>query len=135
MKAEFGIVVPAERISVADAVARRPGFVTHGMLDPNRRSDPDNTKTGEAFPWDEFFGYFRAEMGAPITALSQEDQDIMYLDIVREIYEAHGRGGPKDRRAMHIWAFDLAANAGNLNSVARQTEIIDYIDYKLGGGK
>lgn len=44
-----GVRIPAKRISAAQARARKEGFVTHGEMDPGRRSDP-----GPMFPWAMF---------------------------------------------------------------------------------
>jgi len=43
----FGI--PIRRISLAQAKAGAEGFIDHGRLDPERRTDP-----GAKFPWDRF---------------------------------------------------------------------------------
>lgn len=48
-----GIVIPARRITAAEARNRVPGFVTHALLDPGRRSDP-----GAMFPWDRFLARY-----------------------------------------------------------------------------
>ncbi len=69
VKATTGIVVPAKRITAAQARARIPGFVTHAELDPGRRSDP-----GAGFPWPEFLARF-----AQLTQTPQEDEDMTVL--------------------------------------------------------
>jgi len=51
---EHGVVVPAVRLTRAEAEARRPGFVAHADADPGRRSDP-----GPDFPWDLFLAVYR----------------------------------------------------------------------------
>lgn len=53
VKAETGVSVPARRITRAEYLARRPGFISHAELDPGRRSDP-----GDEFPWDQFLRLF-----------------------------------------------------------------------------
>jgi hypothetical protein len=53
----LGIVVPARRLTRAEALERRPGFVAHADADPARRTDP-----GDHFDWDRFFGLYRAAM-------------------------------------------------------------------------
>jgi hypothetical protein len=58
VKREYGITVPAERITRPQSEAGRPGFISHGERDPGRRSDP-----GEDFPWDLFLATFRKGMG------------------------------------------------------------------------
>lgn len=46
---ETGVFVPAEPITAAQYRRGEPGFISHGELDPGRRSDP-----GKEFPWDQF---------------------------------------------------------------------------------
>lgn len=53
LKEEYGITIPAKRITRAQAHAGKPGFLGHGDSDPGRRSDP-----GAAFDWDLFFAEF-----------------------------------------------------------------------------
>lgn len=53
LHARRGIVIPARRITEAQARARVPGFVAHAQLDPGRRSDP-----GEFFPWAQFLARY-----------------------------------------------------------------------------
>lgn len=56
-KAKTGIVVPARRISKAQALNKLPGFLAHGDSDPGRRFDP-----GPSFPWKKFLKYYEEEM-------------------------------------------------------------------------
>lgn len=58
IKVTHGITIPARRINVEDARRKIPGFATHGMLDPRRRTDPDGTNTGNNFPWEMFFSFY-----------------------------------------------------------------------------
>lgn len=67
VEATRGIVVPPRRITVEQAIAGVPGFVTHGMLDPARRSDPDGTRTGDGWEWDEFFHDYEIGGATPAT--------------------------------------------------------------------
>lgn len=60
LKEEHGITVPAVIISKAQSDAGRPGFISHALRDPSRRSDP-----GPTFPWQQFFAEFKAEMAPP----------------------------------------------------------------------
>lgn len=53
LHARNGTVIPARRITAAQARARVPGFVTHAELDPKRRTDP-----GASFPWDRFLARY-----------------------------------------------------------------------------
>lgn len=48
-----GIKIPAKRITADEARRKVPGFVSHGQLDPGRRTDP-----GEHFPWQMFLARF-----------------------------------------------------------------------------
>lgn len=57
VKATRGITVPADHITAKQYRDGVPGFVGHGQLDPDRRSDP-----GLEFPWDEFLAYYADEM-------------------------------------------------------------------------
>lgn len=56
-----GTVVPARRITAAQARNREPGFVTHAELDPGRRTDP-----GRAFPFDQFFAAYQEHDDMPL---------------------------------------------------------------------
>lgn len=53
-----GIVVPARRITRAEAMQGKPGFISHGEMDPGRRHDP-----GAGFPWSLFLTTYAALMG------------------------------------------------------------------------
>lgn len=53
--------IPVERVNKAEAAAGRRGIVSHGALDPGRRSDP-----GPAFPWDHFLNLVRNGPVAPL---------------------------------------------------------------------
>lgn len=57
LKQHYGITVPARRISLAQALRGERGFLAHADADPERRTDP-----GSTFPWDDFLGYYAAEM-------------------------------------------------------------------------
>lgn len=48
-----GVTVPARRISPTQYRSGFPGFISHGELDPGRRTDP-----GLDFPWDDFLTQF-----------------------------------------------------------------------------
>lgn len=79
-----GIVIPPRRITVAQARAKVPGFVTHGMLDPTRRTDPDATRTGDGWEWDAFFHDYETAGGTPGT----EDEMGDMLERIRAGYRA-----------------------------------------------
>jgi hypothetical protein len=63
LRARSGIIIPTRRLTAAQARARVPGFVTHALLDPGRRSDP-----GREFPWEQFFNRYLRHLGgvAPV---------------------------------------------------------------------
>ncbi|WP_019148767.1 N-acetylmuramoyl-L-alanine amidase [Timonella senegalensis] len=48
------ILIPAKHITRAQALARKPGFIGHGEMDPGRRSDP-----GKDFDWKYFLAEFK----------------------------------------------------------------------------
>lgn len=104
-----GIVVPPRRITVAQARAKVPGFVTHGMLDPGRRTDPDGTRTGDGWEWDEFFHDYEA--GA--TASAQEADMGDMLERIRHGYrDVRGRNYDPtvgDPEGWRHWCDRLAA--------------------------
>lgn len=54
LKAEHGVTVPAKLITREASDARQPGFITHALRDPARRSDP-----GVGFPMDRFLEAYK----------------------------------------------------------------------------
>lgn len=60
LHARNGTVIPARRITAAEARNRVPGFISHAELDPGRRTDP-----GAEFPWDTFLARY-AELVADL---------------------------------------------------------------------
>lgn len=76
--AKTGIVIPARRLTLKEALAGQPGFLAHGDADPARRSDP-GTKPHALFPWAEFFKYYTKEaadlLGGPTNQeLTMDDE-------------------------------------------------------------
>jgi hypothetical protein len=59
VRARRGIVIPARRVTVAQARAGVPGFIGHGELDPARRTDPTGPR--KVFPWDRFLAYYAGQ--------------------------------------------------------------------------
>jgi len=57
VRATTGIVVPAKRITLAQFNAGVPGFISHAMVDPDRRTDP-----GPLFSWEAFLNEFEKSM-------------------------------------------------------------------------
>lgn len=67
----YGITIPARKITQAQAMARVPGFVAHGTMDPGRRSDP-----GADFNWDLFLSHYSKTLsGATLTPVDTKDED------------------------------------------------------------
>jgi hypothetical protein len=58
VKAQYGITVPARRVTRAQSEQRVPGFISHAERDPGRRTDP-----GISFPWQFFLDEYRIAMG------------------------------------------------------------------------
>lgn len=104
-----GIVVPPRRITVAQARAKVPGFVTHGMLDPTRRTDPDGSRTGDEWEWDEFFHDYEMAGG---TLAEEVDMGDM-LERIRHGYrDVRGRKydpSVSDADGWRHWLESLAA--------------------------
>lgn len=48
------VIIPAKHITRSQALARKPGFIGHGEMDPGRRSDP-----GRDFDWKYFLAEFK----------------------------------------------------------------------------
>lgn len=56
-----GTIIPAKHLTRAQALAKKPGFIGHGEIDPGRRSDP-----GADFNWTLFFAEFTKRRDAKI---------------------------------------------------------------------
>lgn len=68
IRSEYGIVIPARRITRVQSTEGVPGFISHAERDPERRHDP-----GDGFPWDMYLDLYAEEMG------QREDNDDMGL--------------------------------------------------------
>lgn len=68
IKTEYGIVIPARRISRAESERRKPGFLSHAERDPARRTDP-----GRNFPWGQFLDDYAAFMAGAIPSTPEDD--------------------------------------------------------------
>lgn len=60
LRDQYGVTVPAVRITRAQALARVPGFIGHGEIDTGRRSDP-----GASFDWTLFLSAYAEAMALP----------------------------------------------------------------------
>lgn len=79
LESERGVAIPARRITSVHARARVPGFLSHGELDPGRRSDP-----GPGFPWDLFlaaYAWLRSPTPAPPPAPPPPNTDFGVFDM------------------------------------------------------
>lgn len=72
--AKKGIVVPARRITLAQALKGEPGFLAHGDADPKRRSDP-GTRAPHLFPWDQFLARYAHHAADLLGGPAQPDKD------------------------------------------------------------
>jgi len=73
---DYGITIPAERVTRPESENRRPGFISHGQRDPARRTDP-----GEDFPWTDFLARYKALTDPdtpPPPPVPTEDDDMAY---------------------------------------------------------
>jgi hypothetical protein len=59
VKSNYGILIPAKRVTRAESENRKPGFISHAERDPARRTDP-----GKLFPWTMFLNEYAREMGS-----------------------------------------------------------------------
>lgn len=115
VKSTYGIIVPASRISPAEYRAGKPGFISHGELDPTRRHDP-----GAMFPWEGFLS---------LVNIYQEDDDVadLYLTAFVTIAQAYryylGReGSPFEIGEWANTATDKSKLDGVINEIANSTE-------------
>lgn len=97
LKKNRGITVPAKRITRAQAMNGRPGFIGHGEMDPGRRTDP-----GAGFPWDLFLSTYAALMAgnkgsAPAAPEQNEDDDMPKLDDAVPLSAAAARTLGRDK--------------------------------------
>lgn len=74
VRAERGIIIPTRRLTAEQARNRVPGFVTHALLDPTRRTDP-----GSAFPWEQFFARYTYHLAGTTPAPTPEDDMAKFI--------------------------------------------------------
>lgn len=65
----YQIAIPVERINRDEYMAGVPGFISHGEIDPGRRSDP-----GPYFPWEYFLWLIKTRPApASVSTLTAEE--------------------------------------------------------------
>jgi len=104
-----GIIIPARRISATEYRNGVAGFIPHGDIDPNRRSDP-----GAEFPWDHFLDSYEEHMVA-INTPDDTDRPTRYTSItlddaraeLNNLYRAYTGTGPTAGE-LAAWTQDLA---------------------------
>jgi hypothetical protein len=119
-----GINIPALRITVDQARARVPGFISHAELDPERRTDP-----GAGFPWDQFLAAY-----AWLRNPSQEED--MLKDEQLTVHPSGDRTRPAEEApasSVVAWAHDSAGRAEAYSAAAaeRAAEVSVKIDTLL----
>ena len=104
-----GVLIPAHRITRAEYRAHLPGFIGHGDVDPNRRTDP-----GQHFPWQLFLARY-AELTSHLEVTDRQKErpmDNPYADECNEALQLltnagyytgkfDGWFGPKALDALH----------------------------------
>ncbi|MCP3991883.1 MAG: N-acetylmuramoyl-L-alanine amidase [Actinomycetia bacterium] len=128
VQSTVGVAVPAERITAAEYRSAKPGFISHGELDPGRRSDP-----GVDFPWSEFLALFQAEIRPTETpAMSSSPEASMLLHRamaeVDELYRAY-RGARPSLAERRTWGQDLAQRIYSTGDDPRTT--LAFIEFTL----
>lgn len=110
LQREYGITVPARRITLAQALDGERGFLAHGDADPDRRTDP-----GATFPWQQFLDDYAAIMAG-------EEDDVTPQEMRQELVRFFGQpvgdyldGKPMSRdEALHRSARFSGSNTNRL---------------------
>jgi len=114
--ARTGVVVPAKRITAEQYRAGAAGFVSHGELDPGRRSDPGN-KPGQ-FPWDQFLHRVAELTGPDSKDILDMDENRLRQIVGEEVNRAIGQTwllgaeGEKQYGSLRGWVAAIAAKLG-----------------------
>ena len=142
VESEIGIMVPAEQITADAYRAKAPGFISHGAIDPGRRSDP-----GSGFPWSRFLEMFAEEIQTMRPAADDEipedmDELIVLSDWtafdarqeVVEIYRRHrGNGvGAWTPSEIDLWMADIVDKIYHPTEQHNLVETFRYIHWALG---
>lgn len=107
-----GFHIPARRITAAQYRSGIAGFVSHGQLDPGRRTDP-----GDDFPWDRFLALYADELAKAVTPPVTEDPDTMIEDRIIKAFLDGGRD-PKLVGRDEVWGWRVEAiRTGRLDDV------------------
>lgn len=94
-----GVTVPIKRISRADALAKRPGFLAHGDTDPGRRTDP-----GVDFDWTYFFQRINHHLGRSTATGKPKPVPAKPAGYYTRVID--GQAGPYTWRALQEWLRD-----------------------------
>lgn len=113
VKKTRGIIVPARRITLAEYRAGEPGFISHGEVDPGRRSDP-----GSEFPWDSFLHHFAeaTQQETPMDEVKYLQTWLNSLDLEGEKLVVDGQRGPKTEARMAEVHHALVEPAADIHS-------------------
>lgn len=116
LRKEYGITVPAKRITRAQSEAGQAGFISHAERDPARRHDP-----GAGFPWDTFLRDFAEAMepakATPnITAALKSDTPEELRAALRRIMR---RAEPDAQAAATLWLRGITQREKGIAKIAR----------------
>ena len=128
MAASYGVTVPIERITGAQARAGKPGFCAHGDSGI-ARSDP-----GANFDWATFFKYIKEDLGS--ISPQGETEDDMFTEhnedqLSLTLEDAHRTRAVLDNIEEPLWAKVLRVNR-YVKSKTSDT-IYELVDGKLRG--
>jgi hypothetical protein len=126
--AQRGILVPARRITRDDSERRVPGFISHALRDPDRRTDP-----GATFPWGDFITYYAAIMRGDLeddvqltdrVNLHPSDANVQYTNTWTTV------GGILSSISYYgLWARNLGLkNAAKLDAITEAVKAIPGVD-------
>lgn len=120
LKQNYGITIPARKITRAQARAKVPGFLGHGTSDPGRRSDP-----GVDFDWALFFAEFSRLLGdvkpavkpaAPAKPVPKPAPGKSVASMASEVIAGkHGTGHTARQRSLGVTAATYAQVRAEVN--------------------
>lgn len=108
---EYGITVPARRISLSQARRKEPGFIAHADADPDRRTDP-----GSSFPWSTFLAYYADEMDGDDMPTAKEIAD----ELANYGTTSLVTGNPSTLLNQIRWGYRRADDAANRSQPVRE---------------